>query len=332
MGIRRLNFLQLGDETVKGTEVNATVVWRGRAMISDDLDIIFPPEEIALIPASTRSYIPKKLGAILMEETPLTFEQLPYILDAGVDNDSPSVDSGASASDYIYEYIFPTTVAKSPKSYTLESQDDQQEEQMTYSMVKSFTISGRPWEACMMSAVWFGRAPGTGSKTGALTSPAVDEGMFQNTKVYIDAGGGTIGDTQITNTVREFALSVNTGIVPIPTADDRLDYTLDGMTEPVLTLRLKMLHNATAVAEKAAMRAETTRLIRILIEGPALGTGATYSKKTVIIDVAGLWQKPPGLTDDEGQNVVDMSLNVLYSLADTLFAEITVVNELSALV
>ena len=331
MGIRRLNYLQLGDESVKGTEVASTVVWRGKAMISDDLEIVFPTEEIALIPASTRSYIPKTGGAILMEETPLTFEQLPYILDAGIDNDTPAQDGGGSG--YVYAYVFPTTVAKSPKSYTLEGQDDQQEEQMLYSMVRNFTISGRANEACMMSAVWFGRAPGTGSKTGALTAPAVDEGMFQNTKVYIDAGGGTIGDTQITNTVREFALSVNTGIVPIPTADDRLDYTLDGMTEPVLTLRLKMLHNATAVAEKAAMRAETTRLIRVLIEGPTVATpGNTYSKKSVIIDVAGLWQKPPQLTDDEGQNVVDMIFNVKRSLADTLFAKITVVNELSALV
>ena len=331
MGIRRLNSLQLGDEGTKGTEVNATVVWRGKAMISDDLDIVFPPEEIALIPASTRSYIPKTGGAILMEETPLTFEQLPYILDAGIDNASPSQDGAGT--DYIYIYTFPTTVAKSPKSYTLEGQDDTQEEQMLYSMVKNFTISGRPWEACMMSAVWFGRAVTLGSKTGALTAQAVDEAMFGNTTVFIDAGGGTIGDTQITSTVREFALSVNTGIIPIHTADDRLDYALDGMTEPILTLRLKMLHNSIAVAEKAAMRAETTRLIRILIEGPTVATpGTLYSKKSVIIDVAGLWQKPPQLTDDEGQNVVDMTFNVQRSQADSLFAKITVVNELSVLV
>ena len=330
MGIRRLNYLQLGDESVKGTEVASTVVWRGKAMISDDLEIVFPPEEIALIPASTRSYIPKTGGAILMEETPLTFEQLPYILDAGIDNDTPAQDGGGSG--YVYAYVFPTTVAKSPKSYTLEGQDDQQEEQMLYSMVRNFTISGRANEACMMSAVWFGREVLPGTKTASLVAQAVDEAMFGNVKVYIDAGGGSIGSSQKTSTVREFALSVNTGIVPIATADDRLDHKLDSLTQPVLSLRLKMLHNATAVAEKAAMRAETVRLIRILIEGPALGTGATYTKKTVIIDVAGLWQKPPGLTDDEGQNVVDMSLNVLYSAADSLFASVTVVNELSALV
>ncbi len=330
MGIRRLNYLQLGDEGTPGSEVAATAVWRGKAMISDDLDIIFPPEDIALIPGSTRSYIPKTGGVVLMEETPLTFEQLPYILDAGIDNDSPAADGGGSG--YVYAYVFPTTVAKSPKSYTLEGQDDQQEEQMLYSMVRNFTISGRANEACMMSAGWFGRTVNTGTKTASLAAQAVDEAMFGNVKVYIDAGGGTIGSSQKTSTVREFALSVNTGIIPLATADDRLDFALDGMTQPILSLRLKMLHNSTAVAEKAAMRAETVRLIHILIEGPALSTGATYSKKTVIIDVAGLWQKPPGLTDDEGQNVVDMSLNVLYSLADTLFAEITVVNELSALV
>ena len=331
MGIKRLKFLQLGEESTKGVEVSATAVWRGVSSIAELAEVVFPDEEIGIIPASDRSYKPKLGAQVLMEETPFTFEQLPYILNAGVDN-ATGVQDGAGT-DYVYTYTFPTTAVKTPVSYTLELGDDTQEEQSLYGMVSSFNISGRIWEAIMMNATWFGRAVNTGTKTAALAAAAVDECMFGQSKLYIDAGGGTIGSTEITDTLQEFALSVNTGVVPIPTDND-LDFSTDGMNEPILSLRLKMLNNATAVAEKAAHLAETTRLIRILAEFPtAVATpGTTYTFKTLQIDLAGKWSSFDPLGDEDGQSVVEGVFDVKYSSADALFAEIIVVNELSALV
>lgn len=331
MGLKRLKYMQLGEESVKGTEVAATVLWRGKSMISEDQEFVLPEEEIAVIPGADRSYIPKEMGAVLMEETPVTMEQLPYILNAGIDNVA-GVQDGAGT-DYIYDYILPTTALQDPVSYTLEGGDNTQEEQMLYAMVKNFTLSGKAWEAVMMSAVWFGRAVATGTKTGALAAVAVDELMFGNGKVYIDAGGGTIGASQIVNTVKGFSLSVNTGLVPIATADDRIDYTLDGIEEPIVTLNLTMLNNSVAVAEKAAQKAETTRLIRLTFEAKnnVATPGTTYSKKTLNIDLAGKWKPFPGLTEEDGQNVVTGIFEARYSSADALFAEILCVNELTAL-
>ena len=91
-GIKALRKIQLGQETAAGTAVAATQLWRGVGMIADEREVIFPEEDIGYLSGVDRTYVPKVLASIALGDTPATFEQFPYILEAGV----KAIGSGAA--------------------------------------------------------------------------------------------------------------------------------------------------------------------------------------------------------------------------------------------
>jgi len=203
---------------------------------------------------------------------------------------------------------------------------------MEYSFVQEFTLSGAVGEALKMSATWVGRQVSTSSFTGALSIPTVEEILFQKGVLYIDDTGGSIGDGLVSNSLIAMSLNVTTGFVPLFAADGELYFSVHKQVAPEVTLDLTFEHDATAVAAKVDWRAETTQLIRLLFQGTALETaGTTYTYKTLNIDLAGKWKMIDAIGDQDGNDVVTGHLRARYSSADTLFAEVIVVNELSAL-
>lgn len=329
-GIKALRKIQLGRESTAGTAVAASTIWRGMGTIEDQRETVFPEEDIGILGGVDRTYVPKLLAAISMGSIPATFEQLPHILEAGVRTDAPAQDGAGT--DYIYEYIFPTTAANTIKTYTIEGGDNQAVEEMEYGFVTGFTLEGSAGEALMMSAEWQGRQVATSAFTGALTLPTVEEILVSKGKLYIDDDDGTIGTTQKTSTLLSLTLNVNTGLTAVFTADGSLYFTFVKGVAPEITLDVTFEHDGTATAEKANWRAQTARQIRLIFEGSTVGTpGTTYSKKTLIIDLAGKWESFSALEDQDGNDIVTGTFRARYNATAALFAAITVVNELSAL-
>jgi hypothetical protein len=88
------------------------------------------------------------------------------------------------------------------------------------------------------------------------------------------------------------------------------------------------------MAEKAAWRAGTARLIQLKFEGSALTTTddlATYDVKTFIINLAGKWEKFGPLDDQDGDDVVTGTFRARYNAEAARFAEIIVVNEVETM-
>lgn len=327
-GVKPLRKIQLGREGTAGTEANATSIWRGTGGLKDETQVVFPEENVGLLSGTNRAYIPKVGGVLAMDSTPATFEQILHILEAGVLTATPAQDG--TGSGYVYAYPLPTTSAPTIKTYTLEGGDNQQEEQMLYGYVEDFTLAGKAGEALTMAANWRGRQVATGSFTAALSVPTVEEILFSKGKLYIDAAGGTIGSTQKTATLLSATLAVKTGLMAVYTADGSLYFTFVKSVAPEVTLNITFEHDSTSVAEKAAWRAGTGRLVRLLFEGSSLGTpGTTYSKKTLIIDLAGKYETFDALGDQDGNDIVTATFRARYSSTDSLFAEIKVVNELT---
>ncbi len=329
-GIKPLRKLQLGRESVVGTEVAATTIWGGTGTIQDNQEVVFVEEDVGTLQSQGRVYIPKVEGALSLEETPATFEQFPHILEMGIKTDTPAQDGAGT--DYIYEYAWPTTAKPTIKTYTIEGGDNQQEEQMLACFATEFTLAGAAGEAWNMSGELVGRQVAAGTYTGAQSRPSVEEMLFQKSKLYIDDTGGTLGATQATNTFISADLSVTTGFHAKYTGDGALYYSYieAGMPEIVLTVTFE--HDAVAVAEKANWRAETAQLIRIKIEGSTVATpGTTYSVKTVLLDLPGTWETFGAIDDNDGNDVVEGTFRVHELSADSQVPMITVVNELSAL-
>lgn len=329
-GSRGLRLLQIGKEVTPGTAVAATTIWRGEGVIKDNREVTFPKESVGILGGTTRSYIAKAWSELAFEEVEATFEQLPYLLEAGVAVETPTQDG--TGSGYVYAYNAPVTAQNTHRTYTIEGGDDQQAEEFAYGFVNHLNLAGEGQGALMMSADWIGRQAANSTFTGALSIPAVKEIMVNSARLYIDEPGGTVGTTEVSDTLLKIDFDHVTGLKEYYAVDGSDDFSLTKFTsDEEIVMKLTYEHNASAVAEKAKYRAGTVRLFRLLFEGPALATPGSYTNKTLQIDCAGIYEDWAGLGDYEGNDVVEATVRVRYSPTDALKLEYTIVNELTAL-
>lgn len=335
-GIKAYRLIQLGLESTPGTAVAATAKWRGTGVPEDKREVVFPPEDIGYVSGVDRSYVPQVFAQLAMEETPATFEQLPYILAAGVKNVVTGAADGVGT-DLIYAYPLPTTAANTIKTYTLEGGDDAGEEEFAYGFVTDFKLSGKggdAFTALMMSANWAGRQLAPSTFTGAIALPTVEEILFGKGKLYIDTAAGTLGGTIRSSTFLGFELAVKTGWVPRFSGEGNLYFTRAAHVREAMEVLLNITfeHDAISVAQKVNWRAQTASQVRLLFEGAAAGTpGTTYTYKTLKIDLAGKWETFEKIGEQNGNDIVTGRFRARYNATAALFADITVVNELASL-
>lgn len=331
-GLKKLKKTQIGLETTAGTAVAATVILRHLGNIEDAREDVFPEEDVALIPGTDRNYTSHYLGKYTQEEAEATFEQLPYVLACGVENvTSGSTDTGGSGK--IYQFDFATSSANTPKTATIEAGDNNAVEEVEYAFVENFSLSGSPKQAVMLSADWVGRQVSTSAFTSALSLEDVEEIMFQKAKLYISDPADGFGNNLVSDTLYGFSMDVPTGIKPEWTGSGELYFTTisqGGELAPMLDITFE--HNASATTERAKWKSKDTRLVRLLIEGSTLTTaGETYSKKTLIIDLAGRWEKFEPLGDEDGTNTVVAKLRGRYNATAAAMGKFIVVNEKASL-
>lgn len=323
-GVKALRKLQLGKETTAGTAVAASAIWRGLGTLEDKSEYVMVPEDVGLLSGTDRQYCAKNLGALGMDDTEATFEQLPYILEAGVKLVNTGVtDTGGSGK--VYTYPFATNAQPTVRTFTVEGGDDQQAEEMEYAFVDSFKLSGKGGEALKVSANWMGRQISTCNFTGAINLPSVEEAIFSKGVLYIDAT--TIGTTTKSQTLLGFDLDVKTGIQYVFTADGQKYFSLHKAGKSDIVASLTFEHDATSVAEKAAWRAGTRRLIRLNINGSALTTAGTFTYKTLRIDMGGKWLSFDKIGEQDGNDIVTGKFKVAPDTAGAGYCTITVVNE-----
>jgi len=218
------------------------------------------------------------------------------------------------------------------QTYTIEGGDNNRYDEMEYSYVESFNLSGSSGEAVMVSAVWQGRQVQTCAVTTAATIPTVEEVLFQKGKLYIDVIGGTLGTTQKTNTWREFSLDVTTGWMNVPTGDGNTYFSFIKNSGPEITLDVVFEYDTTATAEIDFWRAGTARLIQLKFEGSALDTaGSTYTCHTLIVNLAGKWESFSGLEDTDGNDTVTGTFRAGYDATAASYASIIIAQDQTVL-
>ena len=337
-GIKALRKLQFGRESTAGSIAAATTVWRGEGTIEDARVVEFPVEDIGVITATTRAYQPALAAKLALTPTPASYEQLPHIFEMGIKTVTGASSTG---SDYAYTYTLPvsTSMYLTPstssvpiKSYTIEGGDNNEAEVMEFSHCTDFELSFKAGEALMMSANIMGRQVALQAFTSAQSAPTVSEILASKAKLYIDAVGGTIGTTQITNELLSGSIKVKTGIKAVQTADGNLYFSFIKGVRPEITWDLVFEHSTFAKAEKVYWRAGTSRQFQLNFTGPALSsTGTTYSTKKLICNMAGTYEKFSALSDDDGDDIITATIRGGYNTTAALFANFVVVNELSAI-
>ncbi len=330
-GAKRYRRIQLGRETVAGTAVAATTVWRGPAIMpADGQKKVMPDENIGFTSKVTRQYTPQKIAEMKFPSTEATFQQILHPLEGGIKAVTPASDGVGSGK--IYSYPLPYQDMNTIKTYTIEGGDNKIEEEMEYAFVVDFELSGKKNEAWMLSSNWQGRQTTVTSFTPSLAIPSVSTMLFNKSKIFVDNVGGTIGTTQLTNSWLGAKLKVTTGLKAQFTGDGALTFSFVDFIGAKATLEMDFLHNAATAAERVLWRSDTPRQIRMLIEGNNLTTpGTSYTKETFRADLAGLYTNfPPPNDEDEGSSMMKVSFEAAYDSTAALFCNLLAVNELAS--
>ena len=308
-GIRQLRQIQLGRETTAGTATTATTRWRGLGALEDLREVTFPEEFIGVIGGGDRSYIAKVEGALTMDDTDCTFEQLPHILIAGIANTTTGTQDG-TGSAYIYTYNIAHSTAPTIQTYTVRAGDNQQAEIMEYAFVNSFSIKGNAGEAVMMSAEWTGRQVTTGSFTGSVAVPSVETVLASRGALSLSAVSDTYGQTTVDDSLLAFEVNYSNLLAPkyafapggLTVNPPYFSFTYAGNRE--ITGSLTFEHNAAAVAEREAFRNQTPRLLRLWFFGSDITTADSYSNKQLKIDLPIKYESFDALDDQDGNSIV----------------------------
>jgi hypothetical protein len=331
-GAKLLRRLQIGKESTPGSAVPATTMWRGLGMIEDTRDFVFVDENVGYLSGVNRAYQPKLEARFSMESTPATFEQLPYVFDAGIHADTAAADG--TGSGYVYAYVAHTTAnpdASTLEPLTIEGGDNIAAEEMEYSFPLSFQLDGAGGQAWMLSAEWVGRQCSTSTFTTGLSLPTVEECLFSNTILYVDSVTGSVGTTPQTSTFLAATLNWTTGWIPVYGGHGAKTFEFAKHIGAQITLDVTYEHDAFSTAQKDAWRANTPKQIRLLCIGTALTTAGTYTHKSLIIDLAGKWEKFDKIGELNGNDVLKGRFVAGYDATAALFAEILVVNSLAAM-
>ena len=322
-GIKALRKIQIGKETTAGTKVDADIVWRGTGSIHDNMELIFPKEDIGMLVPAGRSYVARYEAGLTLDEVEATFEQLPHLFEMGIESVTPT---GTTSFTYTYVMPFASTdlVASTDlATYTVEAGDNVAEEEFAFGFARSIQLTGSAGQAVMMSAEIVGRQVEPGTFTTGIALQTVEEILFSKGKLYIDNVGAFPATTQISNQLLGMSLSINTGWLPVYTADGALYFSFIKQTTPEVTLQITFEHDTTAVAEKAAWRAQTPRIIRIKFDGS--------DGKSLAIDIAGKWESFDVLGEQDGNDIVSGTFRGTYNATVGGMFQVAIANLLAAL-
>lgn len=332
VGVKPLRRIQGFKEVTPGTGGTSTWLWRGTGTLEDITEVKEVEEDIGFLIGLDRTYIAKTGGKLSFDSVPATYQQLPYIFEAGI----KAVHTGAadgSGSDKIYTYPVSTNSANTLNTYSLEGGDNVGAEVMHYSFVEGFKMSGKSGEAVMISADWQGQAVSTTTFSTQPATPTVNEILFQQAKLYIDAINGTAGTTQITNSFMAFDLDCKTAVTPVFSGDGNLFFSFTKITMPEVTIKVTFEHETQSISEKTNWRNQTARKMQIKVTGPAVTTaGTAYSNLTLKMDFPGKWMKFDKIGELNGNDIVIGTFKSKYDSTAGSGPVFTVVNELTTLV
>lgn len=330
-GVKKLRKMQFGPEATAGTPVAATTIWRGPVNgieALDEIEVI--QEDLASYGGANRT-VKRSVGAqVVIPETPLTFEQFPWLLHAGVKAIQSGTQDG-TGSGYIYTFDFPLSSAHTVKTLTVEAGNNQQVYEMEYSFCPEFAVRGEPDAPVMVSGILRGRQRSDSTFTAGLSVPSVDTALFNKSRLYLDPVSGSFGATQVSGGLLGFNIRVQTGWVPVVTGDGNLYfYTIEQIGWEI-EVDVVFRHIADADTEDANWLDETARLLEIKLEGPNLQTpGTDYSKKTVRFQFPGKWTKFTAIEDRDGNDIITGTFRAAYDPTAGLGPRIIVVNEMSS--
>ena len=315
---------------------------RGTAETTMTRPIVFPDGKAswtyeadeAIVPESLRSYHASDADnttvgisrSTLNVEMLASYEELIWWLNLALKGSSLSGSTtGSTPPGYTYAFT-PTAASDDLATATFKCGDGSAAYVFDRGVVNTLTLRWNPagtgadayWA---ISATILCRFQGTTTfdAPAAVTRHKI---VAKGTKVYLDATGGTIGTTQVTNQIRSGSITI-TNNVEEKIFSESSSVTADDFARGEQVISFDLMRELTADTEFALARAGTVRKLRIEKTGDAIGTSPT-TNYLLRIDLPVARYTPRIAPNWQGQNrVVPMSGRGLRNSSNTVPITIT---------
>ena len=313
-----LNVMQYGPETVAGTAVPATGIWRGPfGHFEDDRQTEQIEEDIGTFGRVAQEYITWLGVTVPAPAAALNLLQFPVIAQA-----SMGKVTATGSGPYVRPFaaVFGDT-DPALQSYTLRIGNKRvtaDVQNMSLALVQEWELSGKQGELWKISSTWTAPRRVVGTFTANAPLPALDPVLFAKTSLYIDDSSGTIGTTQKLGVLLAASIKWRTNIEWVPVGDGNIYATAFKLGRPeitfALTYELEQDGAASLVAtERAKYDTNAYRLLRLTLPG----NGGANSMN---LDWAGKYDSVgPYNKEGETNTSVTFEGRALYSSTDALF-------------
>lgn len=299
--------IQIGQESTRGTGVAATKKLIGALSMTPQIARHRPQDEDGTLAEFVRQ---RDVGQMsrLSYQGDATFEQIidffAMTLKGGV---TPSTPDGATDAR-LWTFTPSITASNAHDSYTVEYGDNTQAWESVFTLAESLSLSVNLDSTLSMSVEMFAHFAAKTTFTSSLDNPSVEEIPSAKLKVYINDFLSSLASspTQKSDLVTGADISLNSGLVPVKSANGTLEFTGVSERKRSHSMRLDMAVGSDFITEYDAWAAGSLRAVRLEWEGSEIEDGFN---KTLTIDMAGRWVSEPRLfTDNEGRNIVSMEL------------------------
>jgi len=310
--------------------IAATTVWRGVFGGFDDTrERQTTEEDVGTMASAERTADTRLMATVPMPQTTLTYEQILHVLEASMGQVNPT---GTAPGPYVYAYSVPlSTTPPTIRPYTLRVGNVLAPSDIKIvpgSWVQEWEMSGEAGSFWTVQATWQGQRGINGAFTSAIALPAVQDVIFSNTSLFIDASGGTIGTTQIQGVLIAASIKYASAIEWVPPGDGTLYPTRIKIGRPrityTLTLELQEVSGVSRVAQqRAAFENNTLQLIRLRCPG----TSGRYINWDIAArhDSVGAYEK-----NGDTNTTVTIEGHADYSATDALMFGVSVANGLAS--
>lgn len=327
-GLTGLRRIQIGKEITPGTAVAASVKLLGFQLghMLGDRKKQHPSDDRGELAESFRSFTSQYDWKDMLKGN-ASFEMMPYLCRMAIKGAVTGVVTDTSA--YTYTYAPSLTAANNPDTCTVEFGDDAQAYRVPFAFGSDLMLSGQLDQAVQAEMTVEANHISQNAFTGALSDTSIEDVIVANTKLYIDATGGTIGTTQVTGKLLDWQWKLPKHFMPGHRQDGTLDFVriTEAKMQPTLQLTIE---SAEAQALASAFTGDTRQLVRLISTGTLVG--AVTQKKTLQIDGAYNIDHIDKFEDKDGVNVVKVNLIAEYDSTWGKLFQIVVVNGNSTIV
>lgn len=335
MGNRYAKTLQYGKETTHGTHVPATTVLFADAAIPKDIAPHRPNFNLVTRVKSAESAILYKM----VDSLPITMEDsyfqglhlpLALVLKGGVSG--TEITTGQHDYSCVYTPSLVAATADTMESVTLEIADDQRCVEIGYVMGRGIKFNWTFGKEGKLTTELdaFGDYVDLVTLTPSLSLPAhtlVNPNLLKFSTAATWAGIGAA--SPLLGLLRSVNLEIIGGAHPKPPHGNGITLDSHGVTYLAWKLGLVLEDNADAVQFYTWFQAQTAVCIRLMQDGPQIGTGVNNS---LTFD---LWGAPDEVTpmgqETDGDHLMPVTMSNLYNTTASATLAATLITDKQAL-